>query len=239
MSIKKRSSSHGRPKKTGIKDQKKKLDASKDRVINQSKKHPTHIKRKTVRVLEVKQIRIKKRRLVRMKRTFVEFGISLAILGIFLYLLSFFTLSFTKVAGYSMVPTLNNDEWVLVNKLVNPKRFKLVVHRDSTSKETSVRRVIGLPGEAIHYKDDTLYVNDHDVYERFIAAEVQRAKSSKGEYTADWTPETEIIPKGKYLLLGDNRPYAADSREYGYVDEKEIVGVVEMRVLPLHLIQQF
>lgn len=183
--------------------------------------------------------RIQRKKRQRIKSMFLEIGISLVIVSLCLSLLSLFTFSFTKVKGYSMIPTLNNDEWVFVNKLAKPKRFKLIVYKDSKSKETSVRRVIGLPNETIYYKEDQLYVNDQEIYERFIDSEVQRAKNAKSPFTEDWRPKITMIPTGKYLVLGDNRPYAADSRDYGYIDEKEIVGIVEMRILPIHQIKQF
>ncbi|WP_086315513.1 signal peptidase I [Enterococcus sp. 7F3_DIV0205] len=220
MSAKRSMTNHSHPKN------------KKNSAINRKKKN------KAKRLLERKQ-RQKKKRKARIKRMLLEFGLSLFFLGVVLFLLSVFTFSFTKVKGYSMIPTLNNGEWVFVNKLAKPKRFKLIVYKDAKSKETSVRRVIGMPQETIYYKEDKLYINDTEVYERFLETEIQRAKSAKSSYTEDWFPKITTIPKGKYLVLGDNRPYAADSREYGYIDEKEIVGVVEMRVLPIHQIQQF
>lgn len=181
----------------------------------------------------------KRNKIGRLKQRLIEFGLSLILLSIFLTILSIFTFSFTKVKGYSMIPTLNNNEWVLINKLTPLKRFKLIVYKDPKSKETSIRRVIGLPSETIRYKKDQLYINDQNVYERFLETEINRAKGSKSTYTQDWTPKIVTIPKGKYFVLGDNRPYAADSRDYGYIDEKEIVGVVEMSVLPIHQMKQF
>ncbi|WP_430603137.1 signal peptidase I [Enterococcus sp. DIV0724b] len=196
-------------------------------------------KKKTAQKLQKKKQIQKKKRQVRVQRTLIELGLSLFFLGVFLYGLSIFTFSITKVEGYSMIPTLNNSEWVFVNKLAKPRRFKLVLYKDLKSKETSVRRVIGLPGETIFYRKDKLYVNNQEVYERFIEEEVQRAKDSKSNFTEDWSTKKRSIPKGEYLVLGDNRPYAADSRDYGYITEKEIVGVVEMRILPVHQIKQF
>ena len=47
------------------------------------------------------------------------------------------------------------------------------------------------------------------------------------------------IPEGYYLLLGDNRSFATDSRYYGLIEAKEIVGVVNLRLLPIHKLQSF
>ncbi|WYJ83860.1 signal peptidase I [Enterococcus sp. DIV0840] len=236
MSAKKRTTSHSRPKN--------RLDehiGKPAKKSNARKSDPTYIKKKRQRSKQANKKKQRKKQTwqTSIKRIVIEFGLSLILLGTVLYLLSFFTFTFAKVEGYSMVPTLNNDEWVFVSKLAKPKRFKLVLHRDPNSKETSVRRVIGLPGETISYKDDQLYVNDRDVFERFLEDETKRAQSSGGVYTEDWSTKAEQVPKGKYLVLGDNRPYASDSREYGYVDEQDLVGLVEMRVLPLHQVQQF
>ncbi|EOL50474.1 signal peptidase I [Enterococcus caccae] len=195
-----------------------------------TKKHIRYIKQKEA---------AKKRQATRRQKILFELGASLITLTIVIYILSLFTFSFVKVEGYSMVPTITNGEWVFVNKLAKRRRFKLILYKDPESKETSVRRLIGLPREKIYYKKDKLYVNDHEVYERFIDSEVQRAKQSKSLYTADWTPRQQVIPEGKYLILGDNRPYGIDSRDYDCVDEKNIVGIVEMRVLPIQNLKQF
>lgn len=198
------------------------------------KKHYTLHKNK----LSKKPKKIKQRQSL-IKKYFLEFGISLCLLVLCIYGLSFFTFSIAKVEGYSMIPTLNHGEWVFVNKLAKVKRFKLVLYKDPISKETSVRRVIGLPKERVYVKDDQLYVNDSEIYERFLAPEIRRAKNSHAKFTNDWIPERSDIPDGKYLILGDNRPYAADSREYGYIDQTSIVGIVELRILPIHLLRQF
>lgn len=198
-------------------------------------------KKKTTysRPRKIKRKPKKKRWQSRMIRACLEWGVSLGLLSLLLYSTSMFAFTFARVQGYSMLPTLNNNEWVFINKLAKPKRFKLVLFKDPRSRATSVRRVIGLPGESICYKKDTLYVNDHEIYERFLALEILRARGSQSLYTGDWALKQDVIPKGKYIVLGDNRPFASDSRDYGFIDEKEIVGVVEMRVMPLHLIQQF
>ncbi|MGX7243854.1 signal peptidase I [Enterococcus quebecensis] len=196
-------------------------------------------RKKAKQNLKKKKSRRKKRWGIMLKQIFLEFGASLVLLGVLLYFISFFVFSISKVEGYSMTPSLNNGEWVFVSKVSQVKRFKLVLYRDAESKELAIRRVIGLPGEQIYYENDVLYVNDNEVFERFIVEPIGRAKNHSTKYTEDWHPEIPVIPKGKYLILGDNRPYAMDSRSYGYIDEKEIEGIVEMRLLPIHQIQQF
>lgn len=228
MSVKKNQTTHSRP------NNKQKPSG----VASKKEQYPTYIKKQKLRSKGKKRQR-KKSWKTRFRKVALEFGISIVLLGIILYVLSLFTFTVAKVEGYSMLPTLNHKEWVFVSKVSEPKRFKLVLHRDPVSKETSVRRVVGLPGETIRYEDDQLYVNEQDVFERFLEPQVKLAKSSSSNYTADWTPKINPVPKGQYLVLGDNRPYASDSREYGYIAEKDIVGVVEMRILPIHLIQQF
>lgn len=226
MSAKKNRTTHSRPN-----SQHKPSD-----ITSKKKQYPTYIKKQTSRSKGKKKRKTNWK--TRIRRIGLELAISIVLLGIILYVLSVFTFTVAKVEGYSMLPTLNHKEWVFVSKIAEPKRFKLVLHRDPVSKETSVRRVVGLPGEAIRYEDDQLYVNQQEVFERFIEPEVKQAQASTSQYTADWAPISSV-PKGQYLVLGDNRPYASDSREYGYIAEKDIVGVVEMRMLPMHLLQQF
>ncbi|WP_430607176.1 signal peptidase I [Enterococcus sp. AZ170] len=220
----------------------KKIDSKKKRLTKKQKKRgrreqPTQKKPK--RMTEKKRTPQKKSWRNGIKRTVVEISVSFVLLGIVLYIASFFTFSMVKVEGYSMIPTLNNGEWVFVNKLAEIKRSKMILYKDPQSKEVSVRRVIGLPGEKIRYTEDKLYINDQEIYERYLEAEIKRAKESKSLYTADWFLKTGIIPDNKYIVLGDNRPYATDSRQYGYIDKKEIVGIVEMRVFPIHQIKQY
>ncbi|MGX7150140.1 signal peptidase I [Enterococcus ureasiticus] len=207
--------------------------------VHLSKKKKSTLKKKSERRPEKRRGLKKKQWRFKIKRTLKEFLIALALLGVVLYVVSLFTFSFVKIEGYSMMPTVNDGEWTFVNKLANIKRFKMVLYKEPKSNEYSVRRVIGLPGERIRYKDDKLYVNDIDMYERFLYEQLDRAKSSQTVFTEDWGDGTVTIPEGEYLLLGDNRPYAIDGRDYGYVSKHEIIGVVEMRLFPVHKIQQF
>lgn len=171
------------------------------------------------------------------KDFFISFVIAI-ILGIGIL---FFFFGFTKVKGYSMAPTIGSGDVVVFQKNKVIKRFDLVVIDRGGSKQ--VRRVVGLPGEEVNYKTDDLYIDDKPIDEKFIIDEINETEKNGGQYTEDFSILSLIkssnIPNNKYLVLGDNRPYATDSRSYGLIDNKSIVGVVVMRILPISKLEIF
>lgn len=142
--------------------------------------------------------------------------------------------------GYGMTPTVSDGDRIYVNRLKKVKRFKLIYFKVPNSKERSIRRVIGLPGEELSFKNDQLLINQQPIVERFLAMPLYRAKQEEQLLTEDFSVnqlsngQQQHIPKGKYLVLGDNRQYSTDSRYYGMIDEKDIIGVVEARVFPVY-----
>ena len=171
-----------------------------------------------------------------------ELCLSLAILLLMLGVVQQFTFTLPKMVGYSMVPSVNDGDRLFVSKLAKPKRFKLVYFKNPETDVFSVRRVIGLPEEQVYYREDQLYVNDQPVVERFIEPIVNELKET-AVYTEDFTLDQlglgTRIPIDCYLVLGDNRPFASDSRTLGFVKKADIVGVVEMRLLPFHEMKQY
>ncbi|MHC5218580.1 signal peptidase I [Enterococcus sp. LJL128] len=150
---------------------------------------------------------------------------------------------FPKMTGYSMAITVNDNDRLIVNKWKGIKRFRLVYFKDPKTGEKSIKRVIGLPGEHVAYKNDELFINDKLVPERFLEAIVAEAKSGGYILTEDFTlqqiSKQLSIPKDQYLVLGDNRKYSVDSRNYGLINKKDIIGVVELRLLPFHTARYF
>ncbi|MFD1901106.1 signal peptidase I [Enterococcus termitis] len=128
-----------------------------------------------------------------------------------------------------MIPTLRNGDILLVQKNNEFQRFDLAVFVNEKNK-TQVRRIIGLPGEKIAYKEDILYVNDQPIDEKFIVDEVNESQRNGKNFTEDFTSEdltsTKIIPDGYYLVLGDNRSYATDSRVYGLISLENMIGKI-------------
>ncbi|MFJ8526880.1 signal peptidase I [Bacillus sp. NPDC094106] len=142
------------------------------------------------------------------------------------------------VQGESMMPTLENDERVIVNKIgyniQGLNRFDIIVFHGKEGYDL-VKRVIGLPGDTIEYKNDVLYVNGKAVDEPYLAD--YKAKISSGNLTPDFTLEQKTgktkVPEGQVFVLGDNRQVSKDSRMFGFISEDQIVGKGEAVFWPL------
>ena len=122
-----------------------------------------------------------------------------------------------EVRGTSMYPTLVEGESVIINMAANYvgeiKRFDVVVAREYRSDDSWVKRVIGLPGETISYREDVLYVDGKAMEEPFLDKKyVEQVKKSANKlyFTQDYI--SKKLGKNEYLLVGDNRNESLDSR---------------------------
>ena len=120
-----------------------------------------------------------------------------------------------RVDGYSMRPTLENGEFVLVNRMAykfgQPERGDIIVFRSLNAPEDLIKRVIGLPGETVRVESGKVYVDDVLLAEAYIAA----APIYAGTYT---------VPDGHLFVLGDNRNDSSDSHSWGSLPVDNIVG---------------
>lgn len=191
--------------------------------------------------LSSKEKRKKRRRRKKIIRIFQDLFLAIGAASLLIPFCASFFVHFSTIDGYGMVPTLRNEDVVIIQKTQQLKRFDLVLFK--RGDDTQVRRAIGLPGEMIQYKEDILYVDGQKVDEKFIIDEINESQQAGKSFTDDFSIADMIsrqtIPEGKYLLLGDNRPYATDSRHYGLIDKEMIVGVVIMRILPLEHLQAY
>lgn len=122
-----------------------------------------------------------------------------------------------EVRGTSMYPTLVEGESAIINMAANYvgeiKRFDVVVAREYRSDDLWVKRVIGLPGETISYREDVLYVDGKAMEEPFLDKKyVEQVKKSANKlyFTQDYI--SKKLGKNEYLLVGDNRNESLDSR---------------------------
>jgi signal peptidase I len=121
-----------------------------------------------------------------------------------------------RVDGFSMRPTLEDGEYILVNKLAyktgEPVRGDIVVFIFPVNpQEDLIKRVIGLPGESISVHNGLVSVNGVPLSEPYIAA--------PPAYDGDW-----VVPEGQLFVLGDNRNDSRDSHQWGLLPIENVIG---------------
>lgn len=132
------------------------------------------------------------------------------------------------VQDYGLAPNVSKGKTVLVSRLGSVRRFDLIVFRDPhDSSKKKISRVIGLPGETLEYRDGRLLVEDQEIPERFLF-EHQQEHPPMEDGTLDMWIHQNRLPEDGYFVLGDNREYATDSRYFGVVHRKEIIGIVQL-----------
>lgn len=141
-----------------------------------------------------------------------------------------------RVDGTSMDSTLKSGEILILNKLDRSyERFDVVVVDIEVDGKKSklVKRIIGLPGESIEYKDNQLYINNE------VIKDV--APSRTNDFSLKELYNINKLPQDCYFVMGDNRKYSRDSRDYtvGIIKKEDIVGTTTLRIFPLDKIGKF
>ncbi|MGV3487207.1 MAG: signal peptidase I [Tuberibacillus sp.] len=171
------------------------------------------------------------------KREAFEWLKALAIAVIIAIVIRSFIFTNYVVEGQSMMPTLQDGNRLIVNKIdydiTTPQRFDIIVFH-ATPTDDYVKRVIGLPGDTIEYKNDVLYINGKKVEEPYLKP--YRDQLVSGLLTENFNLQEKTgmthVPKGKIFVMGDNRRNSVDSRRFGFVDMSQIVGKVDLRYWP-------
>lgn len=154
------------------------------------------------------------------------------ILGLVVFVIvnSFF-FSIFVVSGASMDPSLKDKDWIFWNKNTYsenaPARGDIVVvsYPGDPKHKTYVKRIVGLPGEKIEIKDEKVYIDDVLLSESYLGHFVytDAAKALTGVWE---------LKSGQYFVMGDNRPGSNDSRYFGPVDKKFVLGKAVVRIFP-------
>lgn len=138
-----------------------------------------------------------------------------------------------RVDGYSMRPTLQDGEFVLINRLAyqlgSYQRGDIIVFRPpmypeadffrrflglpniSDEYEDYIKRIIGLPGDTVKIEKGVVSINGFTITEPYIAA--------PPDYSGEWT-----VPAGNLFVLGDNRNNSADSHAWGFLPKQNVLG---------------
>ena len=159
------------------------------------------------------------------------------IIVIFVVLILFlYVVSITQVVGNSMYPTLQNQEVLVLNKAIY--RFSDVKRGDIISLSYAdtkylIKRVVGLPGDTIEFRDNTLYINGEVYEEDYLGDDVITDDFSLQDIGYD------VIPEDMYLVLGDNRQNSMDGRDIGLIKKSDIIGKIALRFWPINRFKLF
>ena len=178
-----------------------------------------------------------------MKKEITEWIVAIAVGLLLVWLVVTFVAKSYTIKGDSMDPTLKDGQHVMVNilgyKVGNIKKGNVIVFH-ANKKDDYVKRVIGTPGDSVQYKNDTLYINGKKQKEPYLNYNEKRKQTEyitgtfKVKDLPNVNPKTNVIPKDKYLVLGDNREVSKDSRSFGLIDKDQIVGKVSFRFWPFN-----
>lgn len=147
------------------------------------------------------------------------------LIALLLFLGIHYSVQNSEVIGYSMEPNLHNGERVLINKLAyrfggTPQRGDVIVlipPGNTISENDYIKRVIGLPGEKVELRGGKVYIYQADG-NIFALDEPYVPNPSLRNYASD------VIPPGRYFVMGDNRNNSSDSRGGWTVALEDIVG---------------
>lgn len=178
-----------------------------------------------------------------MSKELREWIIAIAVALCLVFVVRSFFFEQYKVSGESMSPTFEDKERVIINKMATwtnglHRGDVIVFHADE--KKDYIKRLVGLPGDKIEYKNDVLYVNGKAVEENYLKGNKELAVNKP--LTEDFTVKTlvnsdgkDTVPEGKYLVLGDNRAISLDSRRsLGLIKSDSVVGKVSLRFWPFN-----
>lgn len=145
-------------------------------------------------------------------RTLLRAGI----LAAALLLISHFVLSPIRAVGISMMPTYEEGQLLLLNRLAyryaNPRRGDIVAITLPGNHAVLVKRIVGMPGELVRITDGTVFVNNRPLDEPHV------------RYRIPWNVPEVVLADGEYYVIGDNRSMAVHNHDFGVAARHRILG---------------
>lgn len=141
------------------------------------------------------------------------------VLAVVIFLLLQVVVRNFRILGDSMLPTLETGQFVLVERVTyrfsEPRRGDIVVFEyPRAPQEDFVKRVIGLPGETVEIQGGSVYINGNPLVEPYVA----------GQQTLSYRPIRITLGADEYFVMGDNRAASSDSRTWGPLPRRNIIG---------------
>jgi len=146
-----------------------------------------------------------------------------------------------QVSGDSMFPNLEDKDYVLTDKisyrLGEPERGDIVVFHAPSAAQCPqgtgcdyIKRIIGVPGDTVEVKNGSFYLNSIELEEPFLGEGIETSSNS---FTSN---RAITLGADEYFVSGDNRPRSSDSRAWGPISSRDIVGRAFFRYWPLNSI---
>jgi len=140
-----------------------------------------------------------------------------------------FIVDINRVNGVSMEPTFFDSDYFYTNKFLllftTPVRGQIVSCKSPTSETLMIKRIIGLPGEQVQIKSGHIFITDAageswELHEPYLSEDMITQPLSGG------TSTFPVLGENEYFVLGDNRRESLDSRIFGAISRKYILGSV-------------
>ncbi len=142
------------------------------------------------------------------------------------------------VSGASMEPNFGSGNYLLIDELTyrfrEPQRGEVIVFKYPENPSTYyIKRIIGLPGETVVVQKGEVKITGTDGKDLILSEEyLPVGLLTSGNKAITLAPD-------EYFMLGDNRNYSFDSRSWGPLNEKFIIGIARLRLLPITQVQAF
>ncbi|MFI4954586.1 MAG: signal peptidase I [Gammaproteobacteria bacterium] len=189
----------------------------------------------------------------------IEYARSFFPVLLFVLVLRSFLVEPFRIPSGSMEPTLNTGDFILVNKYAyglrfpvtnnlfwvnnTPQRGDAVVFRFPVDPSINfIKRVIGVPGDQVVYKNKELFINGEKMNKELVESLNFIDSAGQSESVTEWTEDlfkhrhltyqrdvpgrdvSVTVPEGHYFVMGDNRDDSDDSRSWGFVPDENLVG---------------
>lgn len=162
----------------------------------------------------------------------MEFIETLVVFGAIFAFIYLFVAQFHKVQGNSMLPTFHTGDYLVTEKVTyrfrEPKLGEIVVVKNPRDESQDfIKRVIAVPGDTIEISNRKVILNGSVLKEKYLP---EGRPTPAGAFLNEGNPVK--VATNQYIVIGDNREHSSDSREWGPVTKKEIIGRALFRYFP-------
>ncbi len=161
------------------------------------------------------------------KEVFIDYAKSILIALIIALFVRTFIVQAFRIPSGSMIPTLLVGDHILVNKFIyhfkDPRHGDVVVFKFPLDKSKDyIKRIIGIPGDKIEVRDKVVYRNGKALDEPYAIHEDKHILPAAFQPRDNFGPI--VVPPKSYFMMGDNRDSSYDSRFWGFVKRKDLIG---------------